>query len=206
MDKYKHIGEIDMTELSVRESRLYNKQKTLEELAKDLVRKYMTTKEHEVLSKLRHLYHKLHVIDKEQRRIDKMRGIVCKVQAIRDREDIEIFTEGSLIAENYRQKIRRFMQPSAKDLSRKLTKLQLERERWRDLQKEYESLLEESSDEETGIKDLDEDTYADERFHKWLESLNHGHILGSKQISDSTNGASSIEKRIEDIRSKQIFE
>lgn len=210
----KDTSHINMTDLSVKDGALWQKRQTLMDAAHDLHRSYCRTNDRQMLDQLRQVYEKLKMINREIKSLSKTRGLVAKIQSHRDDEEMELFVERSMLDEHYRQKMRRWSRLPLTALTRKLTKIQVEREMGQEMHKEYTSTLVDDVDDEDDDESmkLDETDEQDRHFQVWVKSLgidNYLHVEGGMKEDkneDSRGGDAklNLEERIKEIRANHM--
>ena len=151
LQAHNRVSKFDVGELAVREGVLWQKRQSVMDAAHDVYRLYHRSGDRQVLDRLRTVYHKLRSIDRELKAVEKARDFVTRTQAIRDAQDMDIFLEQSMLDEHYRQKIRKWTRPPLRTMSKRLTKMQMEREMGQELQQEYASTFLSGEDDEEYI-------------------------------------------------------
>ncbi len=192
----KKADSIDLTDIATREGDLMQKRRSLTDMAQSLITSQpSSTLDKSMLSNLRQIYSQLGLLSREERIIAKMRETLIRSKMSKEAELTTVMLERNILAEHDRAKLRRWTRPPISSVTRKMDKLQLQKEMDQDLVRDYVSSLSdtmEDVEEKEGVVDEMES-----QFLEWLQSLQ------SKMVQEKgPNCMEGLEERIQSLKIK----
>ncbi len=192
----KKADSIDLTDIATREGDLMQKRRSLTDMAQSLITSQpSSTLDKSMLSNLRQIYSQLGLLSREERIIAKMRETLIRSKMSKEAELTTVMLERNILAEHDRAKLRRWTRPPISSVTRKMDKLQLQKEMDQDLVRDYVSSLSdtmEDVEEKEGVVDEMES-----QFLEWLQSLQ-----SEKVQEKGINCMEGLEERIQSLKIK----
>ncbi len=189
----KKADSIGLTDIATREGDLMQKRRSLTDMAQSLITSHTLDKS--MLSNLRQIYSQLGLLSREERIIAKMRETLIRSKMSKEAELTTVMLERNILAEHDRAKLRRWTRPPISSVTRKMDKLQLQKEMDQDLVRDYVSSLSdtmEDVEEKEGVVDEMES-----QFLEWLQSLQ-----SEKVQEKGINCMEGLEERIQSLKIK----
>lgn len=181
------VKNLTLSDIAVKYDINFKQRSEILDLAYFTAKEYSFMRNPESLTTLRDIYDRLKMLERENKILLLMKKLLSKRQDFSNVKVLDMMLEHQILLENYRNKTDRYSRPSHESLAKMTTKIHMKRDVANDTRRELDSLIEDTSDDESDNGD-------EEKFQSWLSCLipslqptTHEHIDDIEELQQRLN-------------------